>query len=108
MNSFIDYSQYDDTRKPFTGRPTPYADRPATAIWAGHFYNRFYLELELKAAWNIRDKQMWEKRILNCDKKMEAAKRHPNFDTEVAARKAMEIKTMWSGSAKKETKNPLF
>jgi hypothetical protein len=97
--SVIDYTQYDDIQRPFTGKPIPYADRPATSIWASHFYNRFYLELELNAAWNIRERQIWEKRILNCEKKMEANKRHPNFDTSVAAQKAMEIKAMWTHSA---------
>lgn len=85
---------YEDDPPPFSGRPTPYNELPATMFWRTHFAN----SMELKFFLNHGDR--WEKQrasseLSKCERKMTYWERHPNWDKVEALREAGRIKRMW-------------
>ena len=85
----------DEKKKAYTGPIIPYHELPATTYWVTHFSNSLYLIFYEQNDPDIRNRRQAAKELEICEKKMAYWKRHPNWNSDEAATKAIELKKMW-------------
>lgn len=94
------YFLYPDNelRTPFNPRTAvPYDKQKATDNWMRHFDNSLYLTFILKNDPDRNERAQAQKELAVCERKMDHWKRHPNWDTLEAGRKAEESRKLWQG-----------
>ena len=88
---------YSDEKLPFTGRPIPYNQQPATENYIKHFDNSLYLKFMANhKKTSVQEKIQAGKELQIAERKMEYWRRHPNFDLDRAVKATDKLKHNWT------------
>lgn len=91
---FLIYNE--GTKEPFTGKPTPYNELPATKFYLTHFENALYLKwIANNPLAKSEERQQANREIPITDRKMAYWSKHPNYNHEVVVSECERLKKNW-------------
>jgi hypothetical protein len=85
----------NEERQPFRGRPKPYHEQDAVALWLVHYSNSKYLTFLARNETDVIERNRAVHELSICQKKMDFWKRHVNWDAKRAGSLAQEIDKKW-------------